>query len=851
MSAKYFLIVYFALLIPKYVTSENNWTNLTTECILPNPCRFQRVNTIIDASGIEKMLARDKLGLKCSIFDGFQFDFNMSQQCLFKGDPNDGIIELRWPQSETSILKSTINMTNLFEFIAKFYFQFSLNLVNNNRFGLNIFDFGLIGWTVNIDRFLCTNCKFQFLSEEQKKLLDTCDDFTKMNLTTTDIRSIFQIYKVKYVIHPFFIFFSRDYINFTIINGRFENPLCPIVFGNSMIQIFQLIGLVDSFYKRNFLSFSNHSFHNMNSHVTRLQLDKVENINLDLKFLHPEVFKEIESIYIYGSINKIDDQLFRIFKSLSLISFKTNYFRKIVHKNGIKWMKSINSNLSVNVTNTLEIERSVNHLKFINMDCFYYSQEDRMSLVFPDEDFCLYIDYPFQQLVVLIQLCGDSVINYIIPDFSCTYLWLIQYYPIYYKAFNINGSKEINSLNNLYRELKSQQFNSKECNFKLMKSLCDKKGYKVREIWGLYDYSITNKKFEIGIKIASYVISLLGIITNLMVIVTISHKTNNEIFKGLKQYDYQCYNSVFSMLILVIQMLSWMSECFYPYEVFCPEIRKLVFIQVFKMVFKECFVTAFRFMWNFTYVAFALNRISLIGKDHGKLVKFVSEVGVKSYIIVTLFISCGFSVVKYFKYEINYDQPETSYPISNDHDLSSIHRTHISNDGVIIGNSIFDILNYVVFEVIIFIIDIYLIILLKRTLNEKLVNIEALICKKKLENQKQENDDAISKVIKMVILNTAISVLFRLPIAFIPVVNVFAEFYYKNYLNQFIHPKFGEFYSFLLNSGFYDCILECSDLLCNFSLFIQFFIYRNFDRLFKTGLDRLLVKNKYQNSEKS
>ena len=155
MSAKYFLIVYFALLIPKYVTSENNWTNLTTECILPKPCRFQRVNTIIDASGIEKMLARDKLGLKCSVFDGFQFDFNMSQQCLFKGDPNDGIIELRWPQSETSILKSTINMTNLFEFIAKFYFQFILYLVNNNRFGLNIFDFGVFGWTVYIDRFLC------------------------------------------------------------------------------------------------------------------------------------------------------------------------------------------------------------------------------------------------------------------------------------------------------------------------------------------------------------------------------------------------------------------------------------------------------------------------------------------------------------------------------------------------------------------------------------------------------------------------------------------------------------------------------------------------------------------------
>ena len=163
--------------------------------------------------------------------------------------------------------------------------------------------------------------------------------------------------------------------------------------------------------------------------------------------------------------------------------------------------------------------------------------------------------------------------------------------------------------------------------------------------------------------ISSYVFSFLGIVTNLIVIITILHKENKDLFKGFKQYNYLCYNSIFSMLILVIQLLSWMSECFYPYEAFCPEIRKLVFIQVFKMVFKECFVTAFRFMLNFSYVAFALNRISLIGKDHGKLVQFMSDVGVKTYLTVCFLISCGCSVVKYFKYEINFDKPETSYNI--------------------------------------------------------------------------------------------------------------------------------------------------------------------------------------------
>ena len=103
----------------------------------------------------------------------------------------------------------------------------------------------------------------------------------------------------------------------------------------------------------------------------------------------------------------------------------------------------------------------------------------------------------------------------------------------------------------------------------------------------------------------------------------------------------------------------------------------------------------------------------------------------------------------------------------------------------------------------------------------------------------------------MVIVNTAISVLFKLPVAFIPVVNVYAEFYYKDYLNQFDHPKFGAFYSFLLDSGFYDFFLGFSDLLFNLSLFLQLFIYWHFDKLFKIRLCRFMSKNHFSNSNKS
>ena len=74
-------------------------------------------------------------------------------------------------------------------------------------------------------------------------------------------------------------------------------------------------------------------------------------------------------------------------------------------------------------------------------------------------------------------------------------------------------------------------------------------------------------------------------------------------------------------------------------------------------------------MCNFTYVAFALNRIALIRKDHSKIVKFISELDIKVYTAVCLLLSSSLSWIKYFKYQVNYFEPHMNYPISNEKDL--------------------------------------------------------------------------------------------------------------------------------------------------------------------------------------
>jgi hypothetical protein len=105
-----------------------------------------------------------------------------------------------------------------------------------------------------------------------------------------------------------------------------------------------------------------------------------------------------------------------------------------------------------------------------------------------------------------------------------------------------------------------------------------------------------------------------------------------------------------------------------------------------------------------------------------------------------------------------------------------------------------------------------------------------------------EYEEAVNKAIRMVVLNSAIGILFKLPVSIIPIINVVAEFYFKNILSLFLHPGFHEFYLMMYNTGLNILIQDLSGLLYTFSLSIQMFIYKRFDKKFQTGFDRLKEK---------
>ena len=92
------------------------------------------------------------------------------------------------------------------------------------------------------------------------------------------------------------------------------------------------------------------------------------------------------------------------------------------------------------------------------------------------------------------------------------------------------------------------------------------------------------------------------------------------------------------------------------------------------------------------------------------------------------------------------------------------------------------------------------------------------------ENKKAENEKVMNKAIKMVIINVAIGIFFKLPASFIPIANVIAELYFANYECFMAHHGNYHIYRFLKDTGFHDLIKDMSNIIFTLSLSIQIFI---------------------------
>lgn len=303
--------------------------------------------------------------------------------------------------------------------------------------------------------------------------------------------------------------------------ARNKYKLCPLIFNNVYFNEVYISG-ENSYFSRSTLSFSNETFDNLNSSIDTLNV-YVDNVDLDFRFLHPSVFQNISALGINSKVRSIQADLFRsAFKSLRQIDCESEHFRSLNHVAGIEWIRNINMDLNLNLSDARQIYENQLKISFIFLSCYSNAVTPSMADVFPDEDFCLYKDFPFNQLVILIHGCTSKSVLYADRrKLTCTYLWLIQHYRYFALNPDFPLFGYIKSL------VKSKEFKTiSKCDFKSRLDTCNRSNYQVKSVVTYFDIFESMYWVKTVLNILSYILPVFGVVTNVLTIVTISKKEN-------------------------------------------------------------------------------------------------------------------------------------------------------------------------------------------------------------------------------------------------------------------------------------------------------------------------------------
>src|SRR5579883_1608756 len=117
------------------------------------------------------------------------------------------------------------------------------------------------------------------------------------------------------------------------------------------MMVFNLNNLVNTYFRTNILRFIRSDI-DFKSNITELSINQFFKLDLDTNLLNEKIFGNLRRIYIYnGKLNSIHLDLFKYLNKIRTIKLSYDNFFSICHRQGIGWIKSINSHLNVNLSN--------------------------------------------------------------------------------------------------------------------------------------------------------------------------------------------------------------------------------------------------------------------------------------------------------------------------------------------------------------------------------------------------------------------------------------------------------------------------------------------------------------------
>ena len=192
---------------------------------------------------------------------------------------------------------------------------------------------------------------------------------------------------------------------------------------------------------------------------------------VSLKIVDKHVFKKLILIVIHGVIESIDEDMFIHFKKLRLIYINSNNFRSLFHqKGGIKWINAINDDMNVNLTSA---NLKPYFDRIVTLEFHDQAQLFKQIYMYPNEDICLFKEFPNQQLVYPAIMLEEKF------ECTCTLLWLTRFYKSYIHVpkyfFEPISFKGLTTVEEYCSKLNNLTTIFRACNFTKMLENCESK----------------------------------------------------------------------------------------------------------------------------------------------------------------------------------------------------------------------------------------------------------------------------------------------------------------------------------------------------------------------------------------
>lgn len=232
---------------------------------------------------------------------------------------------------------------------------------------------------------------------------------------------------------------SASYLEFYY--PKSYSRICPLAFRNLNVPILVVHQLIETFYKKNILTFLDDlpdDVTDINATLNDVTFSACEKITVNKRIINPLVFNRTRSLKFIGEIRAIESGTFKSLAYLNTITFEAAYWRKMI-QHGADWIRDLCPEVKGNLMSSSSVNRA---RKTISINYEYINLEtNQFNDVFPDEDFCIYREFSFNQTVSL------SFLNIKITEsrLTCTIVWLFRSFSINTVSGQYNPS-EINQI---------------------------------------------------------------------------------------------------------------------------------------------------------------------------------------------------------------------------------------------------------------------------------------------------------------------------------------------------------------------------------------------------------------------